>query len=30
VIVAKHRNGPTAKIRLGILEQLTKFVDLVH
>ena len=28
VIVAKHRNGPTAKIRLAFLEHLTRFADL--
>ena len=28
IIVAKHRNGPTAKIRLAFLEHLTKFADL--
>ena len=28
IIVAKHRNGPTAKIRLAFLEHLTKFVHL--
>jgi replicative DNA helicase len=28
VIVAKHRNGPTAKIRLAFLEHLTKFADM--
>jgi len=28
VIVAKHRNGPTAKIRLAFLEHLTKFANL--
>jgi replicative DNA helicase len=30
VIVAKHRNGPTAKIRLGFLEHLTRFADLAR
>ena len=29
VIVAKHRNGPTGKIRLAFLEHLTRFADLV-
>jgi replicative DNA helicase len=29
IIIAKHRNGPTAKIRLAFLEHLTKFSDLV-
>jgi replicative DNA helicase len=28
VIVAKHRNGPTGKIRLAFLEHLTRFADL--
>ena len=28
IIVAKHRNGPTAKIRLAFLEHLTKFANL--
>jgi replicative DNA helicase len=28
IIVAKHRNGPTAKIRLAFLEHLTRFADL--
>jgi replicative DNA helicase len=28
VIVAKHRNDPTGKIRLAFLEHLTKFADL--
>jgi replicative DNA helicase len=28
IIVAKHRNGPTAKIRLAFLEHLTKFATL--
>jgi replicative DNA helicase len=28
IIVAKHRNGPTAKIRLAFLEHLTRFTDL--
>jgi replicative DNA helicase len=28
IIIAKHRNGPTAKVRLGFLEHLTRFVDL--
>jgi replicative DNA helicase len=30
IIVAKHRNGPTAKIRLAFLEHLTKFSDLAR
>ena len=30
VIVAKHRNGPTAKIRLAFLEHLTRFADLTR
>ena len=29
-IVAKHRNGPTAKIRLAFVEHLTKFADLAR
>ena len=28
IIVAKHRNGPTAKIRLAFLEHLTRFANL--
>jgi replicative DNA helicase len=28
IIVAKHRNGPTAKIRLAFVEHLTRFSDL--
>jgi replicative DNA helicase len=28
IIVAKHRNGPTAKIRLAFLEHLTRFSNL--
>jgi replicative DNA helicase len=28
VIVAKHRNGPTGKVRLAFLEHLTRFSDL--
>ena len=27
IIVAKHRNGPTAKVRLAFLEHLTRFSD---
>jgi replicative DNA helicase len=30
IIVAKHRNGPTAKVRLAFLEHLTKFSDLAR
>ena len=30
IIGAKHRNGPTAKIRLAFLVHLTKFADLCH
>jgi replicative DNA helicase len=30
IIVAKHRNGPTGKIRLAFLEHLTKFSDLAR
>jgi replicative DNA helicase len=30
VIVAKHRHGPTGKIRLAFLEHLTKFANLTH
>jgi len=28
VILAKHRNGPTGKIRLVLIERLTRFADL--
>ena len=28
IIIAKHRNGPTATIRLAFLEHLTRFADL--
>jgi len=28
IIVAKHRNGPTAKIRLAFLEHQTKFANM--
>jgi replicative DNA helicase len=28
VIIAKHRNGPTGKVRLAFLEHLTRFADL--
>ena len=28
IIVAKHRNGPTGKIRLAFREHLTSFTDL--
>jgi replicative DNA helicase len=28
IIVAKHRNGPTAKVRLAFVEHLTRFADL--
>jgi replicative DNA helicase len=28
IIIAKHRNGPTAKIRLAFLEHLTRFATL--
>lgn len=28
VIVAKHRNGPTGKVRLASLEHLTRFAGL--
>ena len=28
IIVAKHRSGPTAKVRLAFLEHLTKFASL--
>ena len=30
IIVAKHRNGPTAKISLAFLEHLTRFADLAR
>jgi replicative DNA helicase len=30
IIVAKHRNGPTAKVRLAFLEHLTQFRDLAR
>jgi replicative DNA helicase len=30
IIVAKHRNGPTAKIRLAFLEHLTKFANMAR
>jgi replicative DNA helicase len=30
LIVAKHRNGPTAKVRLAFLEHLTRFSDLAR
>jgi replicative DNA helicase len=30
VIIAKHRNGPTATIRLAWLKELTKFESLAH
>ena len=30
VIVAKHRNGPTAKIRLAFVQRLTKFADMAR
>jgi replicative DNA helicase len=30
IIVAKHRNGPTAKIRLAFLEHLTRFSNLAQ
>jgi replicative DNA helicase len=30
LIVAKHRNGPTGKIRLAFLEHLTKFANMAH
>jgi replicative DNA helicase len=30
VIIAKHRNGPTAKIRLAFVEYLTRFSDLAR
>ncbi len=28
VIVAKHRNGPTGKLRLPFIEHLTRFANL--
>jgi replicative DNA helicase len=28
IIVAKHRNGPTGKVRLGFIEHLTRFANL--
>ena len=28
IIVAKHRNGPTATVRLAFLEQYTKFANM--
>jgi replicative DNA helicase len=28
IIVAKHRNGPTVKIRSGFLDHLTKFAGM--
>jgi replicative DNA helicase len=30
IIVAKHRNGPTAKLRLAFIEHLTKFSNLTR
>jgi replicative DNA helicase len=30
IIIAKHRNGPTGKIRLAYLEHLTKFAGMTH
>jgi replicative DNA helicase len=30
LIVAKHRNGPTAKVRLAFLEHLTKFANMAR
>ena len=30
IIVAKHRNGPTAKIRLAFLEHLSKFANMTR
>jgi replicative DNA helicase len=30
IIIAKHRNGPTAKIRLAFLEHLTKFANMAR
>jgi replicative DNA helicase len=29
IIVAKHRNGPTGKVRLAFIEHLTRFANLV-
>ena len=28
IIVAKHRNGPTGKVRLAFIEHLTRFANL--
>ena len=28
--MAKHRNGPTGKIRLAFLEHLTKFANMAR
>jgi replicative DNA helicase len=28
IIVAKHRNGPTGKVRLAFVEHLTRFANL--
>ena len=28
VIVAKHRNGPTGKVRLALLDHYTKFANM--
>ena len=30
VIVAKHRNGPTGKVRLAFLEHLTRFANMTQ
>jgi replicative DNA helicase len=30
IIIAKHRNGPTAKLRLAFLEHLTRFADMTR
>jgi replicative DNA helicase len=30
IIVAKHRNGPTGKIRLAFMEHLTKFTNMAQ
>jgi replicative DNA helicase len=30
IIVAKHRNGPTGKVRLAFVEHLTRFANLAH
>src|SRR5260370_34472082 len=30
IIVAKHRNGPTGKIRLAFLEHLTNFANMTR